>query len=152
MTTLMPSEIPSPDSSRAGGARPALSRLAGEDILAWARVWCGPQAGSVKPRDAAKLVWNHPGLRAPLRALLLGAATLAYREHRAGAAFAALSVIYNLRYIEGAQSEIGVQSEIGARAEMRRLVLSRVAARPCEEDGAEEGGGTPPLHGPANIP
>ena len=88
----------------------------------WETVRHGYHARNVLTRRLADLALAAPPLSAPLRALLLGAATLAYRAHRAGPAFAALSVIYNLRYLEGAQAEIG------ARAEMRRLVLSQ--ARP----------------------
>ena len=87
----------------------------------WETVRHGYHARNVLTRRLADLVLAAPFLRAPLRALLLGAARLAYRAHRAGPAFAALSVIYNLRYLEGAQAELG------ARAEMRRLVLSRSA-------------------------
>ena len=57
------SEIPEAD----GAARPALGRLMGGDILAWALIWCGPQAADgVTLRDAVRLVWNQSGLRATL--------------------------------------------------------------------------------------
>lgn len=57
------SEVPEAD----GAARPALGRLMGGDILAWALIWCGPQAaGGVTLRDAVRLVWNQSGLRATL--------------------------------------------------------------------------------------
>ena len=85
----------------------------------WQTVRHGYHARNVLTRRLADLALAAPPLSAPLRALLLGAATVAYRARRAGPAFAALSVIYNLRYLEGAQSEIG------ARSEMRRLVLSQ---------------------------
>ena len=87
----------------------------------WGTVRHGYHARNLLTRRLADLSLAAPPLRAPLRALLLGAATLAYRGHRAGAAFAALSVIYNLRYLEG------VQSEVGARDELRRLVFSPAA-------------------------
>lgn len=56
-------EVPEAD----GVARPALGRLTGGDILAWALIWCGPQAADgVTLRDAVRLVWSQPGLRATL--------------------------------------------------------------------------------------
>ncbi len=88
----------------------------------WETVRHGYHARNVLTRRLADLTLAVPVLSAPLRALLLGAAALTYRGRRAGVAFAALSVIYNLRYLEGAQSEIG------GRAEMRRLVLSHATA------------------------
>ncbi len=57
-----------------------------------------------------------------LRGLLLPAATAAYRLRRAGPAFGALSVIYNLRYLEGARVELG------SRAALRRVLFDPAAA------------------------
>lgn len=48
-------------------ARLSLGSLAGGDIRAWATIWRKtPAADRVRRRDAAKLVWDHPGLRATL--------------------------------------------------------------------------------------
>lgn len=55
----------------------------------------------------ARLAWAVPCLAAPLRNVLRLAALMAYRAGRAQASFAALSVIYNLRYLDGAASEMG---------------------------------------------
>ncbi len=80
--------------------------------VSWETVRHGYHARSKATRLLARAVLAFPPLSRPLRALLLPAAQAAYRLHRAGAAFAALSVIYNLRYLEGAQSEIGSRSEM----------------------------------------
>lgn len=66
----------------------------------------------------ARACWAVPLLAAPLRCLLRLAALAASRAGRAGASFAALSVIYNLRYLDGAASEMG-------RRELAGLVLGR---------------------------
>ena len=55
----------------------------------------------------ARLTWAAPGLAAPLRHVLRLAAIAAYRLGRAGASFAALSALYNLRYLDGAAGEMG---------------------------------------------
>ncbi len=82
----------------------------------WETVRHGYHARNKATRLLARMVLAFPILSRPLRALLLPAAQAAYRLHRAGAAFAALSVIYNLRYLEGAQAELG------SRAEMMRVL------------------------------
>lgn len=84
----------------------------------WETVRHGYHARNRATRLLARLVLTSPVLSRPLRALLLPAAQAAYRLHRAGAAFAALSVIYNLRYLEGAQAKIG------SRAEMARVLFA----------------------------
>ena len=78
----------------------------------WETVRHGYSARNKATRLLARAVLAAPVLSRPLRAMLLPAARAAYRLHRAGAAFAALSVIYNLRYLEGAQAEIGSRSEM----------------------------------------
>lgn len=55
----------------------------------------------------ARLCRRMPLLAAPLRAVLRGFAVAAYRGGRVQASFAALSVVYNLRYLDGAASEMG---------------------------------------------
>ena len=67
-------------------------------------------------RLLARAVLDVPLLSRPLRGLLLPAAGLAYHLHRPAPAFAALSAIYNLRYLEGAQSQMGA-------AALRRLLF-----------------------------
>ena len=91
------------------------------DGTTWERVRHGYHARNGLTRGLARAVLAVPALSAPLRTGLLLAARAAYRLHRSGPAFAALSVIYNLRYLEG------VRSEIGTRADMRRLVLARTS-------------------------
>ena len=88
--------------------------------VSWEVVRHGYHARSRLTRLLARAMIAVPGLGAPLRALLLPAAKSAYRLRRAGPAFAALSVIYNLRYLEGAGQEIG------SRAELRRLLFAAV--------------------------
>lgn len=84
----------------------------------WDTVRHGYHARNKATRLLARAVLAAPVLSKPLRTLLLPAAKSAYRLHRAGAAFAALSVIYNLRYLEGAQAEVG------SRAEMARVLFA----------------------------
>ncbi len=88
---------------------------------AWDTVRHGYHARSKATRLLARMVLAAPALSRPLRAALLPAACAAYRLRRAGPAFAALSVIYNLRYLEGAQSELG-------QAEMRRVLFAALPA------------------------
>jgi len=73
----------------------------------WETVRHGYHARNKATRLLARAALAAPPLGRLLRGVLLPAATAAYRLHRAGPAFAALSVIYNLRYLEGAQAEIG---------------------------------------------
>ena len=80
--------------------------------VSWDVVRHGYQARNRLTRLLARVVLAVPALSRPLRGLLLPAARSAYRLHRAGASFAALSVIYNLRYLEGAQSEIGSRAAL----------------------------------------
>ncbi|MGI4787997.1 MAG: exopolysaccharide biosynthesis glycosyltransferase EpsD [Janthinobacterium lividum] len=96
--------------------------------VSWEVVRHGYHARSRATRLLAKLILAVPALSQPLRGLLLPAARSAYRLHQAGPAFAALSVVYNLRYLEGAQQEIG------SRAEMSRLLFAAPAA---ESSGAK---------------
>ncbi len=84
----------------------------------WETVRHGYHARNRATRLLARAVLAAPSLSRPLRALLLPAAQAAYRLHRAGAAFAALSVIYNIRYLEGAQAEVG------SRREMARVLFA----------------------------
>ena len=83
----------------------------------WETVRHGYHARNRLTRLLARLVLAAPLLSAPVRGLLRLASELAYRLHRSGPAFAALSAVYNLRYLEAARREIG------SAAEMRRLVL-----------------------------
>ena len=83
----------------------------------WDTVRHGYHARSRLTRLLARLVLAAPPLSAPVRSLLRLASQAAYRLHRAGPAFAALSAAYNLRYLEAARREIG------SSAEMRRRVL-----------------------------
>ncbi len=88
----------------------------------WETVRHGYHARNKATRLLARAVLAAPFTGCLLRALLLPAATTAYRLHRAGPAFAALSVIYNLRYLEGAQSELG------SRAGLSRVLFSPPAS------------------------
>jgi glycosyltransferase involved in cell wall biosynthesis len=58
-----------------------------------------------------------------LRAVLLAGAETSFKLRRFGPSFAALSVIYNLRYLEGAQAELG------SHKEMRRLLRGQDPSR-----------------------
>ena len=84
---------------------------------AWDTVRYGYHARNGATRLLARMVLAVPAFGQPVRSLLLPAARLMYRLRRAGPAFAALSVIYNLRYLEGAQSELG-------QGEMRRVLFA----------------------------
>lgn len=88
----------------------------------WEAVRHGYHARNILTRLLASLTLAVPLLSLPLRASLLLTAKSAYCLRLRHAAFAALSVIYNLRYLEG------VRQELGARDEMQRLVLSRTAS------------------------
>ena len=80
--------------------------------VSWDTVRHGYHARNQVTRLLARIVLSCPLLNKPVRALLLPAAQAAYRLRRSGPAFAALSAIYNLRYLEGAQSEIGCRSQM----------------------------------------
>ncbi len=73
----------------------------------WAVVREGYHARRRATQRLARLTWASPCVAAPLRGLLRGAAVAAYRLGHARSSFAALSVIYNLRYLDGAASEMG---------------------------------------------
>ena len=83
--------------------------------VSWDTVRHGYHARNRLTRALARVVLAAPPLGAPLRGLLLPAANFAYCRHQAGPAFAALSAIYNLRYLEGAQAEIGTKMETARR-------------------------------------
>lgn len=94
----------------------------------WETVRHGYAARNKATRLLARVVLSVPGLSGPLRAALLLAARAAYGLRRAGPAFAALSVVYNIRYLEGAQAELG------SSAEMRRIL----SASPTASGAASE--------------
>ena len=75
--------------------------------IAWEVVRSSYHARSRLTRLLARAALALPALNMPLRGLLLPAAQLAYRLRRSGPALAALSVLYNLRYLEGAAHELG---------------------------------------------
>lgn len=81
----------------------------------WETVRHGYHARNGLTRRLARLVLAFPALSAPVRGLLRLASQAAYRLHRAGPAFAALSAVYNLRYLEAARREIGSASEMRLR-------------------------------------
>lgn len=81
----------------------------------WETVRHGYHARNGLTRRLARLVLAVPVLSAPLRGLLRLAAQAAYRLRRAGPAFAALSAVYNLCYLEAARREIGSASEMRLR-------------------------------------
>lgn len=80
--------------------------------VSWDTVRHGYHARNQVTRLLARVVLPCPLLSKPVRALLLPAAQAAYRLRQSGPAFAALSAIYNLCYLEGAQSEIGSRSQM----------------------------------------
>jgi glycosyltransferase involved in cell wall biosynthesis len=73
----------------------------------WGVVRHGYIARNRATRLLIETVLKTPRLSPPLRAGLLRAANAAYRAGQDGAAFAALSALYNARYIEGARAELG---------------------------------------------
>jgi len=73
----------------------------------WDTVRHGYRARNKITQVLARIILAVPRLSRPIRALLLPAAQCAYRLHRSGPAFAALSVIYNLHYLEGVQAKLG---------------------------------------------
>ena len=73
----------------------------------WDTVRHGYHARNKATRLLARVVLSAPLFSRPVRTLLLPTAQAAYRLRRAGSAFAVISVIYNLRYLEGARSEMG---------------------------------------------
>ncbi|MCC2670547.1 MAG: glycosyl transferase family 2 [Armatimonadetes bacterium] len=75
--------------------------------VAWARVRHGYCRRNLITRALAGVVLTCPPTSAPLRLLLLGAARAAYGLRQGAAAAAALSVVYNLRYLEGVRQELG---------------------------------------------
>lgn len=81
----------------------------------WETVRHGYQDRNGLTRRLARLVLTAPALSAPVRGLLHFAAQAAYRLHRSGPAFAALSAVYNLRYLEAVRREIGSASEMRLR-------------------------------------
>lgn len=75
--------------------------------VSWNRVRHGYISRNPATRALARLVLLLPQSAAAVRVGLLAAARCAYALHRDRAAFAALSVLYNVRYLEGVQSELG---------------------------------------------
>lgn len=82
-------------------------RMQKGDQTGWDRLWDGFYEHNPITRFLASVIMAWPFLGAPLRALLLAGAHVCYRLRLAGPAFAALSVINNLRYLEGARDEVG---------------------------------------------
>lgn len=80
--------------------------------IPWETVRSGYHSRSAATRLLARAALSAPPLGRQLRGLLLPAAVAAYRLRRAGPAFGALSVIYNLRYLEGASAELGSQEAL----------------------------------------
>jgi glycosyltransferase involved in cell wall biosynthesis len=70
---------------------------------------------SLPTRLIASVVMTAPPLGPMIRSLLRSGAAMAYRAGRAGPAIGALSIIYNVRYLESAQQELGAKP-------MRRLL------------------------------
>ena len=73
----------------------------------WDLVQDGYRSRQRATQTLARVCWAVPCMAAPLRGLLRLAALAASRMGRTGASFAALSVIYNLRYLDGAAGEMG---------------------------------------------
>jgi len=77
------------------------------DDASWDVVREGYHARRRATQMLARLTWAAPALAAPLRTVLRLSAQCAYCLGRAHTSFAALSVIYNLRYLDGAADEMG---------------------------------------------
>jgi hypothetical protein len=75
--------------------------------VAWARVRHGYCRRNRITRALAAIVLTFPSAGGPIRSLLLAAARTVYRLRMGAAAAAALSVVYNLRYLEGVREELG---------------------------------------------
>jgi GT2 family glycosyltransferase len=75
--------------------------------VSWERVRHGYVARNPATRALARLVLTVPTTGPLVRNGLLAAARLSYRLRQGRSAFAALSVIYNLRYLEGVRAELG---------------------------------------------
>ena len=75
--------------------------------IGWERVRHGYAARNRATRLLARAVLFSPGRGGTASSILLRAATAAYRLRRDSAAFAALSALYNVRYLEGVRDELG---------------------------------------------
>ena len=80
-------------------------------IVGWGLIENSFVSRSRPTRMIAWLVLALPALRASIRALLRMAAAAAYRIRRDRVAFGALSVMYNVHYLEGARAEMGNKRE-----------------------------------------
>lgn len=86
--------------------------------VSWDRVRHGYRDRNPATRALASLVLAAPWLSRPARATLRGLAQVLHRLHLSRPAFAALSVLYNVHYLEG------VRAELGTRAALRRVLHS----------------------------
>jgi len=94
--------------------------------VGWERVRHAYHSRNAITRALAQLILTYPPATRPVRALLLAAARTAYALHLGTASATALSVVYNLRYLEGVQAELG--------AAVRTLEVLRAHSEP--EEGA----------------
>ena len=78
----------------------------------WERVQHGYHSRNRATRLIADICLAFPTLSLPLRTALLGAAQSLYTIHQDSAALAALSVLYNVHYLEGAASVLGSSSAL----------------------------------------
>jgi glycosyltransferase involved in cell wall biosynthesis len=85
--------------------------------IPWDKARDGYHARSRATRLLALVTLACPGATKPLHHLLLAGAKACYRLRLSRLSLGGLSVIYNLRYLEG------VQAELGTRSDMRRLII-----------------------------
>lgn len=87
-------------------------------------------------RLAARAALAAPALSAPLRAVLHGVAAASYRCGAERVSFAALSMIYNVRYLEGARDAMGGARQLFAAIRPGRPSLPTIRSEVRHERGA----------------
>lgn len=86
----------------------------------WDAVRHGYRSRSVPTRALARLILAVPACAPPLRAALRSGAQVSHRLHALPASLAALSVLFNLRYLEGASAALG------SPRDLRRVLFAPV--------------------------
>ncbi|MBC7808077.1 MAG: glycosyltransferase family 2 protein [Akkermansiaceae bacterium] len=84
-----------------------ITRAQADGGRTWERVRHGYRDRNRATRFIADLCLSAPFVSAPIRATLLAGAKVAYNSGKDPAAFALLSALYNVRYLEGAAKAIG---------------------------------------------
>lgn len=88
--------------------------------LGWEAVRGHYETRRAATRAMGSLLLACPQLAAPLQRLLLASARAFYAFRLRTPAFAALSVVHNLRYLEGAQAELGIAHSLLAHLQSSR--------------------------------